>query len=549
MFILSNKKIKNSNLKINSYFLKYGSNVHVEQNENYLFILEGYLYPDLNYTKKNIIEFFLKKHAIKHFKNFKGKYCGVFIDFKKNKTYFFNDQLGLRDVFYYHKNKDIIISNNFSNIIKNIQLLEQELDYNALKEFLYFSYPLYNRTFHEHIKKLPLASIYLFNNEKLISSNYWKYELIEDKDFESEEAIEKLDKLFDKSIKRIIQIHGKNKTYGLGLSGGLDSRLVAHYALKNNIKLKTFIFGESNSEAYSVSKKLANILKVKHFELGFDKNFIKNSEKNINYNPMLELSSLWYYSVHDKLPKFNLLLTGFNGDNQFGSHLPTNLSEQNNLIVKQLEKKYSIISIDHTTKKEIINYLKNVNKTPMNKWENFNYNFRQLKFIKNNSAFNFLGKYEGESVFEDIDLVEFLLTIPYEWKLNKKLYLKFFKEKLPRLNKIKAERETRFQNKYLIFLEHVLRYFDIKIFKTNILFKKSHKNMNSWLKKNNFFKNYCKHIFRKENQIFNKNFQDINLKKILDKIYKGKASNLEINLFFRGLTILLFIDKIKKSTN
>jgi len=58
--------------------------------------------------------------------------------------------------------------------------------------------------------------------------------------------INKLDHFVDQAIKRIRDMNPKTSIFGLGLSGGLDSRVVAYYAKKNNLPLKTFIFGEEN---------------------------------------------------------------------------------------------------------------------------------------------------------------------------------------------------------------------------------------------------------------------------------------------------------------
>ncbi len=535
MYIVSNIELKKHKYKTKNYFLDYDENTYLELKNNYIFVFEGYIYPDIKYTEQDMRDFFINNEKKDNIKKFKGKYSGVFINKKENTITFFNDQLGIRDLFYYKKNKEFIVSNKFSKIMNNISFHETDIDNEALTEFKHFKYPLFDRTFHKHIKLLPIASIYTLKRNRIEKHRFWKYEFVEDKNFDKNKAIKKIDILFDQSMKRIIKKHGENKTYGLGLSGGHDSRLVAHYAKKNKLNLKTFIFGENNSEAYDISKKLAKKLNVEHKELGYDKNYLKHYKKSIKYNPMLELGSLWYYSIYEKLPQFKTLLTGFNGDNTFGSHLPKKLADDNETLSEQIIKKYSTKKPQESIVKEIEKYLKNINGSPMSKFEDFNYNFRQIKFIKNNTAFNFLGKYQGESIFEDIDLVEYLLTIPFEWRYDKKLYMEFFKEVTSELYKIKAEREPRFKNKQLALVEKIIRHLDLNILQTEIFFKKSHKRIDRWLKNNTYFKNKIKEIIND----YEPNKTELN--KLKNRIINGKADNKEITIFFNMLTINAFL--------
>jgi asparagine synthetase B (glutamine-hydrolysing) len=260
MFTISNKKIRYYKSVIwNNYYFNHDEKPEFIKDKDKLLLFEGYLYPDTNFNTKDVFLWCQQNNnPVDNFKKFKGKFSGVFINKQTNKVNFFNDQLGLRDVFYYlDDDRQFIISNRFVEILKAKKFSYSNIDSTALNEFLVFSYPLLDRTFIKNIKYLPLASIYSINNGELRKANYWKYQLIEDKNFDKEKAIEKLDFLLSQSIERIRQIYGADKTYGLGLSGGYDSRLTAHYALKNKLKLKTFIWGNPDSDAYVIARKIA----------------------------------------------------------------------------------------------------------------------------------------------------------------------------------------------------------------------------------------------------------------------------------------------------
>ena len=184
MFIISNLKLTYYTNRIKEYYIKADKHVFVEVSQSYLYLFEGYLYHDTNYTKQDILAYFIDETISKDFKQFKGKYCGVFIDLDNNSIYFFNDKLGIRDLYYYFKNGEFIISNMFSEIMCQKKFNRDNIDLEALNEFLIFEYPLMDKTFIEDIKLLPLSSIYKIEEGMLSKFNYWKYQLVEDINFD-----------------------------------------------------------------------------------------------------------------------------------------------------------------------------------------------------------------------------------------------------------------------------------------------------------------------------------------------------------------------------
>jgi len=118
MFIVSTKKFDSYKQKIDNYYVNYDEYVKVIETQDYFLLFEGYLYPDINYNLKDIVNYFFNEETPNSFKKFKGNYCGVFYNRRKEKIIFFNDQLGLSDVYYLHKNNILIITNFFNNFLK-----------------------------------------------------------------------------------------------------------------------------------------------------------------------------------------------------------------------------------------------------------------------------------------------------------------------------------------------------------------------------------------------------------------------------------------------
>lgn len=541
MFIVSNLSLSNFSIKIQNYYIDF-TGAHLVSNEDFVFLFEGYLYPDIEHDLNDLISFFESFDKPDSFTMFKGKYSGIFINLSNDNIYFFNDQLGSRDIYYYNSGENFIISNSFSAILFRRRFLFDDIDIDAINEFLIFEYPLSDRTFIKNIKLLPMASIYSLTNRKLSRFNYWKYKFQVNADFNEIDALDKLDTLLSNSLSRIASIN-PSRIFGLGLSGGRDSRLVAYYANKLNLNLLTFIFGEPNSDAYQISDKIAKKLNLEHHQLGVNYNFIKHSCDSIEFNPMISILYTWYYSVYDLLPQFDLLLTGYLGGELFGSHI-TKSDYYTNDLAAVLYMRFNQSNISINRNKMLYGLeqvIKNFdNDSIVNQIMEFDYKQRQLKFIKFIPALNFLGKFESFSIFEDIDLISFLLGIPYKWKADLRLYKLFLSRKLSMLSSVRVEREYKFNNKLLLNFEKILKMIDINIVKSEFFYKKPHKNLKKWLKGNIFFYEYCKNILSVKNDFYDHHFNYIDMKEELNLIVKGNCN--QERLFFRILTIKLWLN-------
>lgn len=372
------------------------------------------------------------------------------------------------------------------------------------------------------------------------------------------ELIKRLDKIFINAIQNIKKMNRNDVYYGLGLSGGMDSRLSAYFSKKANLKLRTFIFGEKNSDAYFIARKISKKLNLNHHELGVNKCFYDYSSKSIQYNPLMNVQYTWYYAIYNRLPKFDILLTGFHGDDQFGSHLRKSdkkIKKGRNSIIRILDKYCELGYDDKIVKyfkdskylffkvlKEIDNFIiTSKNKEFWQKIEEFNFKNRQRIFIKNNPSFNFFGRFNSFSIFLEPSLIDFLKTIPFKKLLKQKIYHYYFKKKTPVLYNIRPERQISLKYQISIF-----RYILSNIFKflirVNILNKfRNHKEIHKWLSSDKRFLNFLKkNLLSKKNLVFDNIIQLEEVKKLIDK---NKWSQFEISIIFRLLTVKFYLDE------
>jgi len=553
-FIVSTIALENSEKVEDVYIIgKY------QRINSHILFIKGSFYPENHFELNDLLQEIIK-NGIEIIGEIKGYFCGIYYNIEKKELYFFTDKFGHFDLFFYFKDNLLIISDFFNEILlsKNFSLSDVEVE--SIYEFILFEFPLFEKTFIKFIKFVSMGTIYKFdlNSNSLIKNQYYDYKFNITMSFNINNIIFQLDRLFNNAFKRIKRMNPSDSVYGLGLSGGMDSRLVAYYAIKYKLKIKTFIYGETNSDAYYISRKLVKLLGLEHYELGFNRDFFNSSEKSINYNPMMNVLYTWYYAIFEKLPEFDILLSGYIGDYQFGMYLDkwdkfikNNTEFVENILKCHIEigniddiacyfNKSSIIS---DIKKKIIHF-SNISKNSefWQKKEEFNYKYRQRIFWKNLPSFNFLGLYNQISIFTDLDLFDFLMQIPFELRLKRSLFYSFLKAKLPELLKIRPERRipVYYRNFLIKFFYRIIRYFDKKL-KTHIIFKKSYKEIRGWLSGYEPFINYINNLFSKDNPLFYKLFNPIKIKKLISK---SKWNSIEIQLIFRFMTIKLFLDKI-----
>ncbi|MBN2142794.1 hypothetical protein JW711_05695 [Candidatus Woesearchaeota archaeon] len=412
-----------------------------------LMLLEGQLYPDIKLHPEDLFSEISRKGLNSDLRIFKGRYCGCIIDKDKAEITIFNDQLGLGDVYYMHSRKEIMIATDFTQILKERLWGEKNLDKIACAEMVLYEHSLLDRTFLKEVKILPYATIKTIRKGGATKTkSFWRYGHAEDNDFDIKKALIKLDSLMHKAMKRIKSMN--NEAMSIGISGGLDSRIVARYALTENIPLRAFVISHKGSDAFKIAKQIAKSLKIDLKLIAVRKQAWNRIEEHVAKKPLLNILYSPYASVTEDLPKTRSILTGFNGDNIFGSHIKEGELTEGDPVAHirgryELKSKSVRISdnLMSAVKKDLQHYNGSKKTVAWKTCEAFNFENRQLHFIKNSAFFDYYGKYKTFSPFADIDVVEFALKIPVEHLQDSKFYNLFIQTLHPDLAKIRPERK------------------------------------------------------------------------------------------------------------
>lgn len=570
-FVVSFKKIQNGKV-IREIYVKGKEGKDYYMRSKNLLIFKGEVYPR-NPTNKELFDD-IAQEGIDIVKKIKGEFFIIYYDNSLKKIYVFNDQFGRETLFYFFDSKNLVFSDDFWEIINFIEPHASDVNIQSIKELAVSNFPLFHKTIIKNLKFFPPASIGEFSLLKgdFKITQYWDYKYKQDKNLDIDDAIERFDHLLDNAMKQIKEKNDPKTSYAIGLSGGLDSRLVTHYALKHGMKLKSFIIGEKRphkmllSKDFSIARKLAKYFNLEHSEIEYDcESFETKSFWDVRRYPMGP--SQIFITIHNNLPEFDVLLTGMFGGELLGRTFEgvkiNSLSEDElvDLIVKKFFRIYDYKS--RSRFKRVLELFKVVGKT---KWaerksidgiitqdEIIEIKSKIRQFVKDNSdksnlnifqkflyfnnisrgKYNFFNSIHGEkksySIFFHPDVMKESLNWGPEFLLNVRLQNHFYLKKFPNLYKFGSQsprepvfyynRRFNLLRKLLALIEYIIRGGGLRY--------------NDWAKTAKY-REYSKKVLMKDDTIFKRIFD-------IQKIMELKNMSIYENL----VKIKLILDLIE----
>lgn len=368
------------------------------------------------------------------------------------------DRMRSYPLFYSVKDNTFLITDD-AHSIKD-KLKQDVADPNAVKEFYMSGYTSQDKTLYRDIKQLRAGeSLYLESGNQPITQRYYTYYSKDKKHLSINRMIDIYNDVLFRTFQRLLKSVGKRKIV-LPLSGGVDSRLVACMLRKLGYgNVTCFSYGVPNNWEANISRKVAE-------RVGYNWIFVPYSRKKWHsvyrsqewkdfFYSWDNLSSL--FSVNEwiaigelkrnrSIPEDAVFVPGHTGDFISGGHLQYIFGEKKDGITKEglisdiLKKHYGLWP-SKLKKAEIRDCLTNglskfFGSLPLdskediaNAYECWEWQERQSKFIINSvRTYDFWG-YEWRLPLWDSEMMDFWSAVPYEMKMEKKLYLSHLKEK------------------------------------------------------------------------------------------------------------------------
>ncbi|MCV6608366.1 MAG: asparagine synthase (glutamine-hydrolyzing), partial [Campylobacterales bacterium] len=248
------------------------------ESERYVIVFNGEIYNHLKIRKKlkksdfkssgdteTILYAFEEWGVERTISKMNGMFAIALFDKKKNKIYLIRDRVGLKPIYFVHKDGEFA----FASTIKGLpNHLVGGSNPKALIQFMTLTYVPSTNCYFENVQKIKPGFFVEFDGEKIVETNYWKIPK-EAHDIEDEEGLNRLEELIEKSVNiRLLA----DVEVGTFLSGGVDSSLVTAIAAKHSTrKIKTFSMGfeDKSYDESGYAKEIAKILQTDHHEFFF----------------------------------------------------------------------------------------------------------------------------------------------------------------------------------------------------------------------------------------------------------------------------------------
>lgn len=375
-------------------------------------------------------------------------------------------------------------------------------------EFLCTGYVTGGDTIFRDIKQLQAGECLYFNREGdnnafFKKERYYHYLSCNPSSKPISALIGELDRLTHGVFERLIS-SVKGRTIAIPLSGGLDSRLVASMIKSTGYdNVLCFSYGRKNNKDSLKSKEIAKSLGFKWFFIEYTKKkwgqWYREDDFQSYFNSAGNFSSLPHIDdwaavkeLRDNgaISNDTVFVPGHTGDFISGGHLKyifdfTERVTEKELMNNIMQKHYSLWPLKLKDKdlsaifaKRIDGALKELKKETIqdiaSSYEYWEWQERQSKFIINSvRVYDFWG-YDWRLPLWDIELMEFWKEIPYDLKLNKKLYIEYlvncdkyniFKPAMDKKNLASILMESVYRRRNITFLRWTLqRYLQYKKF-------------------------------------------------------------------------------------
>jgi len=327
-------KYKDSNRSIHAVFhnKKEAQSQPIEKNSVNLFIWgEICGYGDLNQyeSRKNMGgKLTDAEYCAKLYEKFGGdfieklnsNFSGVILDQEESKIHLFTDRLGSRPIYYTKTSENSLIFSTSLQAVARHSNYEVEFKKEFLSQYLTIHRVLGTFTPLKDIKKLHPGSIITFDQKRgeIKEKIYWRpnYKPA-DKNFKF--FVDRFLEIFDDVMKDRVD---ETKEHGLLLSGGTDSRLIAHYLKNQDI----FHINKTMNREAKLAKKVTNITQNKFNFLKIDEEYLPRSLEKITPLMNFNNSFVQAHSIDfsESLSQMDYIWSGQYADNiLLGLYIPT----------------------------------------------------------------------------------------------------------------------------------------------------------------------------------------------------------------------------------
>lgn len=343
-----------------------------------------------------------------------GYFCAVIYDQNKKQIKLISDRYGMRMLYWYYSEGQFSWASEVKGILA-LDNIDKIIDPTSFNCFMDLGYLLGEHTWFEKIKLIKPATILSFDllKQEIHQHHYWTWAEIKPSSLNFDEAVDELGKRFIKAVERRFN---PNEKIGISLSGGLDSRAIfaAVHHLYPEYTGYAYTFGIPNCDDITIAKRVAKLTNWNYKEYHFDNTnwFKPRLEKIWNTDGMQDMMHMHGGEfLNDIANNIDVNLNGYGGGLLTGEWINKDLLNSritNNDLLK-IFNKYAVIK----SSEESFYCIDHI--------EPYIYMNRNRRYT-NMGTVNSLIAIEQRKPILDNHVVELLMSLPDEYRLNNKLY-------------------------------------------------------------------------------------------------------------------------------
>lgn len=283
--------------------------------------LEVSEYPFQSNSDTEVLLALFIKFGEKMVEKLRGVFAFSIYDAKKDEIYLFRDRLGVKPLYYYYENKQLIFSSEISPI-KDLAVKRLTPDYNGYYSFFNLGSVINPLTFFKEIKMLPPGHTIKFSENSIKLKKYFSINYNEN-NYTYKENVEKTIEILNQSVKyRLVS----DLPVGAFLSGGVDSSAIVALMRQHKAdEIKTFSIDFEN-KAFSegnIAKQVAEKYETDHTNFLVTADDFKKEFYNILDSidsPSIDGINTYFVSKLAKDKGITVVMSGLGGDEVFGGY-------------------------------------------------------------------------------------------------------------------------------------------------------------------------------------------------------------------------------------
>ena len=415
--------------------------------------VRGFIHTSKNqfFTGESLADYFLQANNYFEFIALLKEADGMFsvILVREEKIFFASDRIRTSPLFYALSGQNSIISDSVDRIHEVRG--SWELNQDASIEFLATGFVTGRETLSKDICQVQAAEAIFIEPDKIHQRLYATYQTNEADHHSFDDLMKGLEGMTGKVFKRLTgSLQGR--TAVIALSGGYDSRFIAAMLKRMSYpKVICFTYGREGNPDMMISKKVADTLGFNWIPVVYTEELVQDYLQDDAFYDYVRYTSNWvsmffmqeYFAIRylkDKqlIPEDSVFIPGHSADffagSQFLKHGISAEDESLKKIGKRIwDIKYNLYKPHHDTRRVM---MARIYKSLMEKryvedarswsvYEDWDLKEKLAKFIVNSCNIYAWFGFEYRLPFYDVAFQEFFREVPYEYKLDKKLYDSF----------------------------------------------------------------------------------------------------------------------------